>query len=600
MTPNWKIFRRPRFRSFSLLPTALAFVAILAAGLLLTACAPPAEAPGDASADSASQPATAEPVPEVTEAVRQAAETVTAEGMLEDVLVLSDDKLQGRGPGSEGDTAAQEYIAQRFEEAGLEPGAADGGWYQPFDIVGITSEAPETWTFETPEGPLAFDFWDEFIASSGVQEDTAAIDGAEVVFVGYGIRAPEHQWDDYGDADLTGKVLLMLNNDPDWDPELFEGDRRLYYGRWTYKYEIAAEVGAVGAIIIHTTPSAGYPFQVVQTSWTGPQYELPAGDEPRIQVAGWLTYDAAQELVTAAGNDLAALEESARSRDFQPVPLGVSTSLELTNTLERTQTGNVLGLAPGSDPELADEVVIFTAHHDHLGVGSPNADGDRIYNGARDNATGVAQIIAIAEAWKALPEAPKRSALFLAVGAEEQGLLGAKKYAQDPSFPPGRIAGNLNFDAGNIFGPTEDLPLVGFGKSNLDEVAVAAAELQQREVIGEIDPTLGSFYRSDQFALAKIGVPALYFGQGSRFREPGPNASKEAVEAWTDVHYHQPSDEVSDDWDPRGLVEDAQLGLFAGWMVAQRQQLPAWNPGDEFEAVRLEAVEAVTATEAAD
>ncbi|MCB1055382.1 MAG: M28 family peptidase, partial [Acidobacteria bacterium] len=457
---------------------------------------------------------------------------------------------------------------------------------------GITAKAPETWTFKTPEGPLAFRWWDEYIASSGVQRETAKVDDAEVVFVGYGIRAPEYDWDDYKDEDLKGKVLLMLNNDPDWDPDLFEGNRRLYYGRWTYKYEIAAEVGAAAAIIIHTTPSAGYPFQVVQTSWTGPQFELPAGDEPRIEVAGWLTHDAAERLVAAAGMNLGALEDLAKQKSFVPVPLDVRTSIELKNTLERVQTANVLGLAKGSDPELSKQVVVYTAHHDHLGVGTPDDTGDTIYNGARDNASGVAQLVAIAEAWNKLPEKPKRSALFLSVGGEEQGLLGSEFYAKEPTFAPGQIAANINFDSANIFGRTRDLPLVGYGKSDLDAVARAAAAVEDREVVGEVDPTLGSFYRSDQFNFAKIGVPALYFGQGKDFLEPGPTASPEAVHEWTEVHYHQPSDEYDPSWNLEGAVEDARLGLYAGWLIAQAPALPGWNPGDEFEAARKRALAA--------
>jgi Zn-dependent M28 family amino/carboxypeptidase len=303
------------------------------------------------------------------------------------------------------------------------PAGDDGGWEQSFDIVGIDARVPDQWSFKFGDEELSLQRWDQFIAASGVQNTTAEIDGAEIVFVGYGIEAPEYDWNDFKGQDLNGKVLLIVNNDPDWDPELFAGDTRLYYGRWDYKYSTAASQGAVGAIIIHTAPSAGYPWQVVQTSWTGEQFELPAGDEPRLQVVSWVTEDAAQALVSLAGKNLAALVESARERTFQPVPLGITTSLTLSNALSEVSTANVLGLMPGSDPELADEVVIYTAHHDHLGIGVPDDTGDTIYNGARDNAAGVAQVLAIADALQSLPQAPRRSIMMLFVASPPTSIM---------------------------------------------------------------------------------------------------------------------------------------------------------------------------------
>jgi Zn-dependent M28 family amino/carboxypeptidase len=449
------------------------------------------------------------------------------------------------------------------------------------------------WEFQTPEGSLAMAWWEEYIATSGVQEAAAGLQEAELVFVGYGIQAPEYHWDDYHGMDLTGKVLLMLNNDPDWDPELFEGERRLYYGRWTYKYESAAAQGAAGAIIIHTTPSAGYGWQVVQNSWTGPQFQLPAEGEARLQVEGWLTEDAAARLVAGVDLDLQELVESARGQDFVPVPLGITTSLTLNNRIETVTTANVLGLLPGGDPERADEVVVYTAHHDHIGIGPPDEDGDTIYNGARDNAAGVAQIVSIAKAFAALKEPPRRSILFLAVGAEEQGLLGSKYYARHPTFPAGKIAANVNYDAPGIWGRTRDVQLVGMGKSDVDEVARRMATFQGREVVPEKDPTTGSYYRSDQFAFAKIGVPALYFGSGSEYIDPPEGFSMEAVEAWGRDHYHQQSDEYDPSWNLEGAAENARLGFYCGWALAQDDGLPGWKPGDEFEATRKAALAAV-------
>jgi hypothetical protein len=383
----------------------------------------------------------------------------------------------------------------------------------------------------------------------------------------------------------------MLNNDPDWDPALFEGERRLYYGRWRYKYEIAAEKGAAGAIIVHTTPSAGYPWQVVQTSWTGPQFELPAGDEPRIQVAAWTTWEATEELVALTGHRLDELVESAKQRDFQPLPLGIRTSIAFDNEVRRgARTANVLGLLPGSDPELADQVVVYTAHHDHLGRGKPNDDGDDIYNGARDNASGVAVVLGIARAMTALPEPPRRSILFAFVAAEEQGLLGSQYFAQNPTVPPGKIAGAVNFDSANIWGRTRDVTYIGYGKSSLDAIAEGAAALQDRVVVGDQFPSRGYYYRSDQFSLAKIGVPAIYFSGGTEFRGQDPEWGRQQVDAWTETHYHQQSDELRDDWSFEGMVEDAQLGFYAGLAIADADEMPSWNPGDEFEEARLEAL----------
>jgi len=449
---------------------------------------------------------------------------------------------------------------------------------------------PESWTFQGHGETKTFKQWDEFIIGSGVQAERAEVNDAEIVFVGYGIQAPEYDWDDYKGADLEGKILLMMNNDPDWDPELFEGETRLWYGRWDYKYLSAATQGAAGAIIIHTTPSAGYPFQVVQTSWTGEQFELPAGDEPRSQISAWMTEDAARDLVGIAGLDLDELREAAYNRDFEPVPLGLTSSIGMDVELNRTQSANVLGLIPGSDPELKDEVVIYTAHHDHLGIGEPNAEGDNIYNGARDNASGVAVVLAIAKSLASLPEAPRRSSLFAFVGAEEQGLLGSLYYANNPTFAPGRIAANINYDNPNILGDTHDVTFVGLGKSSIDQILELIAGEQGREVKPDQFADKGYFYRSDQFSLAKIGVPAMYLKPGTDYVDRPPEWGREQQEHYTTVHYHQPSDEYNDNWDFQGLIEDALLGYWTGLAIANADEMPMWNEGDEFEAARLKAL----------
>lgn len=541
---------------------------------------------GDASQDDVAADQAA--VPTAEEATRE----ITADLMREYVRELADDKYEGRGPGSRGDVAARQYLVGELEALGLEPGAADGGWEQPFDLVGVTAEQPGDWTFSSESGSLTLAQWDDFIVSSGVQEARADVQDAEVVFVGYGIQAPEYDWDDFKDHDLNGKVVMIMNNDPDWDPDLFGGETRLWYGRWDYKYLSAARQGAVGAIIIHTQPSAGYPFQVVQTSWTGEQFELPAGDEPRLQAAAWVTEDSARALIEMNGFDLDELREAADNRDFRPVPLGISTSISFDVSINRVQSANVLALMPGSDPQLKDEVVIYTAHHDHLGIGTPNENGDAIYNGAMDNASGVAQIMAIARALKALPEAPRRSVLFALVGAEEQGLLGSKYYAENPTFSPGKIAANLNYDGGNIWGHTHDVTYIGLGKSSIDSIVTAIAEEQGRVVKPDQFSDRGYFYRSDQFSFAKIGVPAMYLDTGTDFVDRPPDWGREQVNHYTDVNYHQPTDEYNDSWNFDGMIDDATLGFWAGLAIANADDMPRWEEGDEFEATRLEALSA--------
>ena len=564
-------------------------IVVMVVPLIVVACSkeppqPAAEAPPELSSPVAVEVSGGNPAAEA------AAGEIAADYMRDIIVEISSDDYEGRGPGSRGDVKARNYLAAEMKRLGLQPGAADGSWEQKFDLVGLNTVQPDTWTFSGHGEDKTLDQWQEFIVSSGVQQERVEISDAELVFVGYGIQAPEYDWDDFKGADLEGKVLLIMNNDPDWDPELFEGETRLWYGRWDYKYLSAAKQGAAGAIIIHTAPSAGYPFQVVQTSWSGEQFELPAGDEPRNLVNAWVTEDAARELVAMAGQDLDALREAAYNRYFEPVPLGITTSIAMDVKLNRTESANVLGLLPGSDPELRDEVVIYTAHHDHLGIGEPNEEGDTIYNGARDNASGVAVVLAIAKALKALPEAPRRSSLFALVGAEEQGLLGSLYYANHPTFAPGRIAANINYDNPNILGDTHDVTFVGLGKSSIDQILQLIAAEQGREVKPDQFADKGYFYRSDQFSLAKIGVPAMYLKPGTDYVDRPPGWGREQQEHYTNVHYHQPSDEYNDSWDFSGLIEDALLGYWTGLAVANTDEMPAWKPGDEFEAARLKAI----------
>ncbi len=526
------------------------------------------------------------------------AQSVAKSSISDDVIrghirFLADDLLEGRSPGSRGDDLAQRYIASRFQSLGFQPAAPGGGWYQPVPLVGVTTHAPETIELKHNNGNVALKKSDEFMMTAGRQQKSISVSDAELVFVGYGIVAPEYDWDDYKDVDLKGKILLMMNNDPSDDPELFAGNRRLYYGRWSYKYEEAARQGAAGAIIIHTTPSAGYPYQVVQTSWAGEEFELADQQGPRLDVRAWFTDDAAKAVVAKAGMDLDELRAKAESRDFKPVPLGTTLSVSLKCDVRKQETANVLGVLPGSDPKLKNEYVIYMAHHDHIGMSAErDQTGDRIYNGAVDNASGVAALLSIADAYASMKQPPRRSILFTTVGAEEQGLLGSKYMAQHPPFPAGNLAAVVNIDGLNIIGPTHDINAIGYGKSSLDANLKKIASWQNRVVTPDQFPDRGYYYRSDQFSLAKIGVPGIYLHSGIHVIGKPEGWGKKQREAWVQTKYHQPSDEYSDSWDLRGAVLDAQLLFLTGLEIAQQDQMPAWTPGDEFEAARKAAIQA--------
>jgi Zn-dependent M28 family amino/carboxypeptidase len=540
----------------------------------------PAGAPASPAAPAAADPYAA---------IDSAGNAITGEFLKEQITKISSDEFEGRGPMTRGDEAARAYLAGQLQAMGFEPG--DGSqWQQPFDLIGIKADMPATWTFRHAGKSVSLAWIDQFVARSGVQADKISVDNAELVFVGYGIQAPEYGWDDFKGAKLKGKILVMLNNDPDWDPALFAGTTRLYYGRWDYKYESAARQGAAGAIIIHTTPSAGYPFQVVQTSWSGENFELPAAGEPRIQIKGWVTEDAARSLIALGGKDLAALVEAAHKKDFAPVPLGVTTSLKFTTKVTRGKTGNVWGVLRGSDPVLGKQLVVYSAHHDHLGIRKPDATGDKIYNGALDNASGCAQVLAIARAFKALPTPPRRSVLFLFVAGEEQNLLGSKYYTLHPTVPTGQLAADINYDGGDIWGKTRDVTYVGKGKTTLDSLVDEFAARQGRTVKPDQFPDRGAFYRSDQFSFAHVGVPGLYLHTGTDFIGRPAGWGREQIEAFEKTRYHQASDQITPDWNFDGMILDAQLGFAVGVRVANGDSLPGWVPGDEFEAARKAAL----------
>jgi hypothetical protein len=525
----------------------------------------------------------------VTDDERQASRAIRERRMRADVRFLSSDLLEGRAPGTRGDLLARAYVAARFEAIGLEPGIL-GAWEQPVELVGATAKAPDTVRVTRGAESAVLRQREDFIAWSGRHAGEVEIKGAEIVFVGYGIVAPEHGWDDYKGADLHDKVLLFMNNDPERDPALFAGKRRLYYGRWDYKYQMAAERGAAGAIVIHTDASAGYGWSVVQNSWSGEILSLPEAGQATLDLKAWATEDACRRIARLAGQDLDALRARAETREFRPVPLGVSLDVVLRNELVRRQSANVIGRLPGRDQALAKEAVLYTAHHDHYGIKASASGEPAVYNGALDNAAGVAAMLAVAEAFAALPERPRRSILFASVTGEEQGLLGSLHLARHLPLAPGLVAANVNIDGVNVWGRTKDVPVIGLGKSSLDDWIRAIAEMQGRTVVPEAFPDKGSYYRSDHLSFARLGVPSAFLDAGTEVLGQPAGWGRQQQQAWEDAHYHQPSDDLTPDWNFEGAVEDAQLLFLLGAKVADAPLAPAWRPGDEFEAARKRAL----------
>ncbi|MGH9777993.1 MAG: M28 family metallopeptidase [Candidatus Acidiferrales bacterium] len=523
--------------------------------------------------------------------IRQGEAAITPELLRAHVEFLSDDLLEGRGPGGRGIVLASNYIAAHFRRLGLKPVGDDGTYFQKVTLLGKKIEPTAELRAARGAESASFKFFDDWVPMSDVEQDRVKVEG-ELVFAGYGVTAPEFRWDDFKGTDVKGKVLLLVVNDPPAtpeEPELFGGKALTYYGRWSYKYEEAARQGAAGAILIHTTESAGYPFQVVQSSWTTERFDLPRrpADGPPLALKAWASQDAAKKILAMAGQDLAALQKAATSRDFKPVPLGVKISTEMEQKLRRLESPNVVGVLPGADAKGRNEYVIYTAHHDHLGI-CKEKDGDNICNGALDNATGVAGLLGIAEAMveAAKTKPPKRSQVFLAVTAEEQGLLGALYYARNPIFPPAQTVANINMDGLNIIGPTRDMAQVGSGKSELDQVAAAVARARGLTLKPDQFPEQGFFYRSDQFAFAQVGIPALYFDNGLEVIGKPEGYGKQKADEYVANDYHQPSDEIKPDWDWRGAEQMAEYLFAIGWEVTNSGRWYEWSPTAEFRAAR--------------
>lgn len=519
---------------------------------------------------------------------------ISAADLLARTKHLSSDEFEGRAPATPGEDRTIAYLEAEFRKLGLEPGHPDGTYIQDVPLAGITSRPTLSLDFGGRKMPLQH--LNEYVGFSTRITPRVEAQDTEVVFVGYGIVAPEFGWDDYKGVDVRGKTVVMLINDPPVpnaagqpDPAVFGGKAMTYYGRWTYKYEIAAAKGAAACLIVHETIPAAYPFLVVITSWTRENFEIrnPDRNASHVGLSGWLTHDTAQKVFSAGGHDYEKLKQAAARRDFRPVPLGAKASFTVENRLREVASRNVLALLPGADPKLRSEYVIYNAHWDHLGRDATRK-GDQIFNGAGDNAAGTAVLLEIARVMKSLPavQRPKRSVLFLAVTAEEKGLLGARYYAQNPLYPLERTLALINMDGANQFGRTSDIEVVGFGATTIEDLATAVARDQGRTIVPDTHPERGSYYRSDHFEFAKVGVPGFYAKMGMKFIGQPADFGEKKVNAYIARDYHQPSDEVKPDWTFEGAAQDGEFLLRVGLEIANGTQWPEWRPGSEFKARR--------------
>ncbi len=512
--------------------------------------------------------------------------SITSEELAADIAVLASDEFEGRGPASKGEELTLEFLKEEFEKLGLAPGNGDS-YFQEVPLVEMTVNFGTGLLIWSDKTTTRLIYGDEYSIWTRRTVERVSLDRSDMVFAGYGIVAPEYGWNDYEGLDVRGKTVVLLVNDPGYatrDSALFNGRAMTYYGRWTYKLEEAARQGAEGALVIHETGPAGYPWEVIG-HWNRHHFELVAeeGEASYCAMEGWLQGEVARELFRQAGKDYDALKEQAATRDFQPVPLNLRISLTLTNTIRRSTSHNVLALLPGRNRP--DEVVIYTAHWDHLGK-DPSLKGDQIYNGALDNATGVAGLLELAEAFSRLGRRPGRSLLFLAVTAEEQGLLGSQYYATHPVFPLEKTVAVLNMDCLNIFGPMKDVTVIGYGSSELDDYVAAAARRQRREVRPDPEAEKGFFYRSDHFSFAREGVPALYLDNGIDHVEHGEAWTREQMDRYTAERYHKVTDEFDPAWDLSGAVDDLRLLFAVGHRLSRERAFPNWREGSEFKARR--------------
>jgi len=513
--------------------------------------------------------------------------SITAEELLEDVKILSSDDFEGRAPASRGEEKTIHFLKEEFQKLGLKPGNGES-FFQEVPMVEITADPATELEIKGKKTTDRFDYGDEFVACTLRVVEEVSLKNSELVFVGYGIVAPEYDWNDYEGLDVHGKTVVILVNDPGFatrDPALFNGRAMTYYGRWTYKYEEAARQGAEGVMIIHETEPAAYPWGVVKNGWTGPQFNLISEDNnlSRCAVEGWIHLETAHKVFENAGLNYEKLKSSAAERGFKAAPMGLRASLTLKNTIKHKKSNNVIAVLPGSDR--ADEYIFYMAHWDHFGTDSA-LEGDQIFNGALDNATGTAALIEMAEAFLKLESPPCRSIVFLATTGEEQGLLGSQYYATHPIYPPTKTAAAINMDSLNIWGKMKDITVIGYGNSELDEYVKAVASGQGRDVRPDPEPERGSFYRSDHFPFAKQGIPALYTSAGIDHVEHGEEWSLAKRGKYITENYHKPSDEYDTSWDLSGCIDDLRLLFKVGYRLSMESTFPNWKEGSEFKAKR--------------
>jgi Zn-dependent M28 family amino/carboxypeptidase len=520
-----------------------------------------------------------------------AMESINAEHIRAHTRFLSHDLLEGRGTGQRGGDIAAEYIATEFALYGLLPAGDNGTYMQKVPMVGITPLPETTFSLVPNAGaPMTLKVLDDYVVYDQTQQPHSQID-APIVFVGYGIRAPEYGWDDFKNVDVKGKVLLMLVNEPPSDdPRFFKGKALTYYGRWTYKYEEAARRGAVGAILIHETDMASYPWEVVRNSNSGEKSYLKLDGTPKLKAAAWIQLAVAQRLAGASGLDLAKLMAEARSREFKPIPLLVKLQARIASGIRPFESNNVIGLLPGSDPRARDEAVLYTAHYDHLGI-RPNMPGDNIYNGADDNATGCGILLELARTFGQASQKPRRSILFASVTAEEQGLLGSEYLGKHPPFPASKITLDLNYDDVPPLGSPEEVEVSGSERTSFYRTIEATAKDFRLAIRPDAHPEAGHYYRSDHFSLARVGIPSFSVNEGARFKGHDEAWGLAQDEEYNQKHYHQPSDEYHPEMDFTGDGTMARFGFLLGWQAAMQPQLVGWQKGDEFEAARLKGSE---------
>jgi Zn-dependent M28 family amino/carboxypeptidase len=517
-----------------------------------------------------------------------AMETINPEHIRWHVRFLSHDLLEGRGTGQRGGDIAAEYMATQFAEYGLKPAGDNGGYLQKVPLVGVTTMPPTTFALVSPRGEAAnLKFLDEYVAYDQTQQPESDVD-AEIVYVGYGIEAPEYNWDDYKGIDVRGKVLLMLVNEPPSDdPKFFKGKALTYYGRWTYKYEEAARRGAAGVILVHREDMASYPWEVVRNSNSGEKSYLKL-EGPALKVASWVQLEVAKKLAASAGMDLEKMMADARTREFRPVNLGVRLMAHMVSNVRPFESNNVVAMLPGSDRRLRDEAVMYTAHYDHLGI-RPDIPGDNIYNGAADNATGCGILLELARAFSVAKERPARSVIFASVTAEEQGLLGSEYLGRHPPVPARKIALDLNFDNIQPLGSPEEVEVSGAERTTFYPWVEATAKEFRLAIRPDARPEAGHFYRSDHFSLARVGVPAFSINEGMKFKGHDEAWGLAQDKEYTEKHYHQPSDEYHPEMDFVADSAMARFGFALGWQAASFVKLIGWQKGDEFEAARVKS-----------